>query len=141
MRRPEIALLLCAVAAALGGCMKPAPPATAAELAQRLTQEGVSYNSTKELPLPSGSHFRFDEGIALESDTLWVELIRIEDTKVFNIARDGSGLLILAEASAGRELPGKPKIYTRRPYLVVVRQEPSDGYILAALNEILPPEE
>jgi len=116
------------------------PPATAQELATRLADAGITHDELKTLPAPKGKYFRWDEGIALVSDDLWVEIIRIEDQRTFGIARDASGLLLLAEAVAGREFPGKPEIYTRQPFLIVVRQEPTPGGVLATLDRILPAE-
>ncbi len=123
----------------LNACMPSPPPSTASDLAQALRGKGLAYNDTVSLPKPQGKHLRFDEAIGLTGPEYVVELIRIEDKRVFDIAAQASGLLTLTEAKIGQELPGKPEIYTRQPFIVIVRKEPAPGTVLDILNRILPP--
>ena len=72
------------------------------------------------------------------SDTLWVELIRIDDERTFNLALDASAILTVAEATAGRSFPGKATVHARQPFLVVVRQESAAGQVRQALDQAMP---
>jgi len=129
-----------AVCIVMTACAMPRPT-TAQGVADGLEANGISYDSIQQAKKPEGRHFRFDEGIVLVADDLWVEIIRIEDERTFGIAEDASGLFKITEAVVGRELPGKPELYTRQPFLIIVRQEPEQGQVLEALNEVLPPVE
>jgi hypothetical protein len=131
-------LLPVTVALGLMGCGAPASYSTVDELLNGLQAKGLQFDERGPVPMPQGRHFRFDEGLRVSGADLWVELIRIDDPKVFDIAKSASALLVIAEASAGRELPGKPEIHTRQPFLVVVRQEPTPGHVSAILNAVLP---
>jgi hypothetical protein len=123
---------LCACEAAQKGY------ATSAELVEALADAGLVYTDTTPLPQPTGGRFRFDECVAYSSDELWVEIIRIEDKKIFDLARQAMGILVIAQAKVGREFPGKPEAYTRQPFVIIVRQEPQPGHVLALLNQVLP---
>ena len=122
----------------VAACQPGARIDTAADLGAALQKEGVAYTTTQELPTPTGRHFRFDEGIALVGDKLWVEIMRIEDKRVFDLAKTASVLLTLAEASVGKKFPGKPEVYTRQPFVIVVREEPTKGQVAQALDRCLP---
>ena len=114
---------------------------TATHLAKALKGEGVSYTSTERLPQPESGRFRFDEAIALVGEELRVEIIRIEDQRIYDIAKSAGVILLLAEAVAGQKFPGKPALYYRQPFIVVVRQEPVQGGVLEALDQLMPPPE
>lgn len=121
----------------LSACSAKSPPTNTTELAERLYAGGLLYTEVVALPKPQGKHLRFDEAVALKSDTHWVELVRVDNKKVFGIAAQAAGLLSITEAKIGRELPGKPAIYTRYPFIIVVRQEPVAGGVLQNLGRIL----
>ncbi|GMV91057.1 MAG: hypothetical protein AMXMBFR82_08350 [Candidatus Hydrogenedentota bacterium] len=125
---------------ALAGCTMAPQINTAGDLVAKLQKKGVSIKSQEPAPTPQGQHFRFDEGITVKGDNLWIDILRISDQKVFNIAKDASGLLVIAEAEAGQEIPGKPETYTRYPFVVIIRQQPQGADLLTALKTILPPE-
>ncbi len=129
MRLPIILL-----AALLVGCGASAPK-TATALAERLKDEGITYDELRELPKPGG-RLKFDELIALVSDELWVEIVRIEDDRVYEVAVAAGALLRLAETEVGRELPGNPSLHAHDPLVIIVRQEPAEGAVAAALVEI-----
>jgi len=124
---------------AIPGCgLQFSRPTTAAGLAEALAKRGIAYERTEPAKMPQGKHFRFDEGIVLIGPELWVEILRIEDDRVFDVARRAGPLLTIAEAVAEREFPGKPELYARDPFLAIVRQEPAPGTVLGALNRVLP---
>lgn len=124
----------------LAGCSMAPQVNTAADLVAELQKKGVPIASQEPAPTPKGSHFRFDEGITLKGENLWIDILRISDQKVFNIAKDASGILVLAETAAGQEIPGKPETYTRYPFVVIIRQQPPGADLLTALKTILPPD-
>ena len=139
--RLQILLRIAVLAGMLGACVAPGPdkPTNTAELGAELKKSGVAWDSTAPAPQPKGGRVRFDEAVILKGVDLWVELIRIDDKRIYDLAESASQLLTISEAVAGQPFPGKPKVYTRQPFLVIVRQEPAEGSVLAALNEVMPP--
>jgi hypothetical protein len=140
MMRNQIAAAF-VVALALAACNVAPTIETASDLVSELQKRGVAISSQEPAPTPKGQHFRFDEGVTAKGEDLWIDILRISDRKVFNIAKDGAGLLVIAEASAGQEIPGKPEIYTRYPFVVIIRQQPQGADLLGAMKTILPPEQ
>ncbi len=123
------------------GCSMAPQINSAGDLVAELQKEGLPIASQEPAPTPKGRHFRFDEGITLKGEDVWINVLRISDRKVYDIAKDASGLLVITEAAAGQELPGKPDIYTRYPFMVIIRQQPEGADLMSALKTILPPEE
>ncbi|MBI4556088.1 MAG: hypothetical protein HY706_00765 [Candidatus Hydrogenedentes bacterium] len=128
-----VILLVCA------GCTVGPHIATATDLVAHLKEGGIQVDSQEPAPVPTGDYFRFDEGVTVKGPDLWVDILRIEDKKVFNLAKDAKGILILAASAAGRQLPDSPEVYTRYPFVVVTRQEPTDSQLQPLLRELLPP--
>lgn len=137
--RNQIAAAFAAVT--LAACSMAPKIDTAGDLVSELQKRGVAITSQEAAPTPQGQHFRFDERITVKGENLWIDILRISDRKVFNIAKDGAGLLVIAEASAGQEIPGKPEIYTRYPFVVIIRQQPQGADLLGAMKTVLPPEQ
>jgi len=125
----------------LAACSSAPTVNTASDLVAELQNRGVPIASQEPAPTPKGQHFRFDEGITVKGENLWIDILRITDKKVFDLAKSASGILVMAEAEAGRELPGKPEIYNRYPFVVIIRQQPKGAGLMAALKTILPPEQ
>ena len=113
---------------------------TASDLVSALEQRGVPFTAQEPAPVPQGDRFRFDEGITLKGENLWVDVLRISDRRVFDIAKGAGGILIAAEAFAGQAIPGKPEVYTRYPFVVIIRQQPEGSTLTKTLVELLPPE-
>ncbi len=126
---------LCCLAMVAAGCAK-APPETAEALADRLARAGIPHDEVKVMPAPSGRHLTIDERVALISDETYIEVLRIEDNRVFDVAKSASVLLSAIEVAVERELPGKPETYPHKPFVVIVRQEPEPGATAAALEAI-----
>lgn len=123
---------------AIAGCGGTKSYSTVDGLLGALEAVGLRFEERGTVPMPDGKHFRFDEGVRVSGPGLWVEIIRIDDPKVFEIAEGGAAFLALAEASSGREFPGKPEVYARQPFLVVVREEPEAGHVAGLLERVLP---
>jgi hypothetical protein len=129
------------VTVAFLGCSTGYSLETAQDLANALAAEGIAYDATEPLdppPLPRG---RIDEILALNGEGLRVEIMRVEDRRIFDIAKSAVGLLVLGEAVAGQKFKGRPDVVSRYPFAVVIRGEPEPGMVRDALSRILPPEE
>ncbi|MCC6490297.1 MAG: hypothetical protein IT364_22630 [Candidatus Hydrogenedentes bacterium] len=134
-------IVLCIVfAAAIAACQAAPKIETASGLVSALQQRGVPFTSQEPAPIPQGDKFRFDEGITLKGESLWVDVLRISDRRVFDIAKGAGGILVVAEAVAGQPIPGKPEVYTRYPFVVIIRQQPEGSTLANTLVELLPPE-
>jgi hypothetical protein len=129
-------VILLSVFAAMGCDTKPTIN-NVTDLADALEARGLQVQSREQLPMPKGRHFRFDEGIGLNGPDLRVELIRIDDPKVYKIAVGAGVILALAETEAEQRIPGRPNAYYSQPYWIIVRQEPEPGVVQAALNKTL----
>jgi hypothetical protein len=85
---------------------------------------------------------KVDEAIALKGENLWVEILRIEDERTYKLFM-GMGLFLFAvEKEVGKDLPDMPaNMISKKPFVIVVRQEPEKGAIKEALNRIFPPKD
>ena len=45
------------------------------------------------------------------------------------------------EVKTGQPLPGKPDMFVRKPFIIIVRQEPEKGQVKAALKRVFPAKE
>lgn len=129
-----------AIALLVAACTMSPKIQTVDDFVTALLEEGVAIDSLEPAPMPQGQHFRFDEGVTGKSEDLWIDILRISDRKVFDIAKSASGLLVVAEAAAGQEIPGKPEVYARYPFVVIVRLQPEGGNVLEIARKLLPPE-
>ena len=112
---------------------------TAADLVGQLQSAGVMITSQEPAPMPTGEHFRFDEGIRIKGTELFADILRIEDRRVFDIAKSAGRLLLVTEAVAG-PIPDNPDVFARHPFVVVIRQQPAASPVKPVLAKLLPPE-
>ena len=110
------------------------------DLVAELRNAGVPIETQEPAPIPSGSQFRFDEGVRVKGQGLFVDILRIEDRRVFDIAKSAGRLLVVAEAVAGQPIPDNPSVYARHPFVVIIRQQPEGLALEHTLAKILPPE-
>lgn len=82
-------------------------------------------------------HGRIDEGITVKSDRLSVDIVRIEDERTYKAFLGMGALLGVAEAKAGQRLPKRPDLYSRRPFVIIVREEPAPGQVKQILEAVL----
>jgi hypothetical protein len=115
---------------------------TAAKLAQALKREGIRFDGVYEVERERNKMSRLvDEAVSLEAESVWVEIFRIEKEKYFNMAAMAVGLRRGVESSMSGEVGDKlVDSYVRRPFVVMVMQEPEPGVVRAALKRILEPE-
>lgn len=133
-------LLACCVTATTLGCGAAPNITNASALISELQRAGIQVDSQGPAPTPTGSHFRFDEGIRVQGPDLFADVLRIEDRRVFDIARSAGRLLVVAEAAAGQPIPERPEVYSRHPFVVVIRQQPEGQMLEKTLAKVLPPE-
>jgi len=130
-----VTMVLALICAA--GCGSGVTINSAEDIGDALEREGLVVESREAVPQPKSRHVRFDEAIALNGPELRVEIIRINDERVYKVARSMGPIFALAENSAGQRFPGRPDLYMSQPYMIVVRQEPEAGQVQAALQKVL----
>jgi hypothetical protein len=119
------------------GCERVAKPQTAAELAAALQRQGISVANQAPAALPKMRYGRIEEGVTLTGDNLSVDIIRIEDERTYKAFLGMGTLLAVAEQKTGERLPQRPEIYSQKPFVIVVRQEPTPGQVKRALDAVL----
>jgi len=121
----------------LGGCASSQKPQTAAELAAALQRHGITVVEQKPAALPKMQYGRIEEGITLTGENLSVDIIRIEDERTYKAFVGMGAVLGAAERKTGERLPLRPDIYSQKPFVIVVRQEPTPGQVKQALDAVL----
>ncbi len=114
---------------------------TANGLATALKRNGIEYQVIEPVDFDDFSHAKIDESIALKGDNLWVEILRIEDEKTYKLFVVSWLLLGAAETKVQQRLPGRPDIYSKRPFVIIIRKEPQKGHVKEVLKRILPEQE
>ena len=95
---------------------------TANGLATALKRNGIEYQVIEPVDFDDFSHAKIDEAIALKGDNLWVEILRIEDEKTYKLFVVSWLLLGAAETKVQQRLPGRPDIYSKRPFVIIIRK-------------------
>jgi hypothetical protein len=119
------------------GCGQGEAP-NVAELAAALRAHGVSYGVSETATL-SGIRA---EGLRLTGWRLAVEVYRIADRGQMRLAT-AAAEHAASEAKAGTDgqktdaRAQRLKYYVREPFLVIVRSEPEEGQVAAALGQVL----
>ena len=112
---------------AVAGC-GPKGPADVRELAAALRAQGVDYHVTETAAL---ANVRTD-GLRLMGEGLKVDVYRIDDEADLKLAAAVAAMAARAQVEKGEVRPLKP--YVVEPYLVIVREEPVEGQVQAALE-------
>ena len=137
-RRPaSISAASAFVLFAVCGCTSPEKIETAADLAAALQREGLHYATQEPAKLPKMKYGRIDEGITLKADGLSVDIVRIEDERTYKAFLGVGAIIGAAEAKTGQRLPKRPDLYSRRPFVVIVREEPNPGEVKQILEAVL----
>lgn len=124
-------LLTCLAACILVACgCGRSGPQTAEELAAALRQQGIAYDVSETAALPR----IHADGIRLIGRDLKVEIYCIEDERELKLAVAAAALAVTGQSMTS----GTPTIrpYVKKPFLVIVRQEPQDGPVKSALERI-----
>ncbi len=119
------------------GCAKDNGAQTADELANALQRNGITYQVKKPISTSNLRYATIDEAVALEGDNLKIEVFRIEDQRTYEMFAGSAVMLKAVEREAGQPLPGlPPSTYSRKPFVVIIRQEPEQGQVRQALTRI-----
>lgn len=119
----------------LSACRQPVE--SAVDVVVALQERGLHVEETRALH-PRFRYAKIDEGLTLSGDQLQVDILRIEDEKTYELALQARGLMAAVGEAADTDVLEPPEFYSRKPYIIVIRQEPEDGQILAILQKILP---
>jgi hypothetical protein len=127
MQRLLLAMLVCTVA---WGCARhdDSPGGNVQDLASALRREGIAYHATETAALASIQA----EGLRLMGPDLVVEVYALRGRRGARQAEEAAGLLN-RQGAAGTSAP---RAYVRGHFLVVVRREPVEGAVAAALDRI-----
>lgn len=136
MNRKKRNIILLLLPALTVGCGKKID--SAKDLAEAFKRNGIQYRATKPVDLTQFRHARIDEAITLKGDELSIEIFRITHEKTYKLFAASSLILTAAEKKTEQRLPGRPDIYSRKPFIIIVREEPHKGDVKKALNKILP---
>jgi len=105
-------------------------PETIDELAAALQAEGVAYDVAETAALPRIK----SDGLRLTGPGLKVEVFRIERERDMKLAVTAVTMVaVLGERDVGAP---KVKPYVRRPFVIVVRNEPEEGLVKGALSRV-----
>jgi len=109
---------------------------TVTDLSSAMKRNGIHYHTTALVDLSAFRYAQIDEALALTGDNLRVELFRINNEKTYKLFFSSCLLLAAAEAKAQQRLPGSPDIYSKRPFIIIVREEPRKGEVKKTLDKI-----
>lgn len=123
----------------LAGCgvIAPAKLETADDLAAALDRKGIDYDTSEPVDVSGFRFARIDEGVVLRGTDRRIDILRVEDERTFKIAKTANALLNFAEDKVGQEIPGKPVIFSRHPFIVIIRGEDETGPTARALESLL----
>lgn len=115
---------------------------TAVKLAEALKKQGIDYQTIEEVEIKL-KYAKIDEEIALRGDDLWLQMFRIEDEKSYKTSVTALMFRLAMEKEIENEQTDKVKdIFIKKPFIVMIMQEPEDGIVRQALNKVFPkPEE
>jgi hypothetical protein len=101
------------------------------ELAVALRERGLRYTVSETAALPGVE----GDGLRLTGEGLSVELFRIEDDKQLQLAARAATLAAERQRERTRSQPLRRHV--RGPFLIITRQEPTEGQVVSALGAIL----
>ena len=135
MHRPLIIVLFVAF---LAGCIAKPKIETAADLAEALKQNGIAYADAEPADVNVISFAKIDEGLTLYGENLNVTILRITDPRTYKLATSATFILGFVK-SVAPEMPDQPPdVYLSTPFAIVIRAEPAEGAVRAALEKIIP---
>ncbi len=111
------------------------------KLAEALKKEGINYQTIEEVEIKL-KYAKIDEEIALRGDDLWLQMFRIEDEKSYKTSVTALMFRLAMEKEIENEQTDKVKdIFIKKPFIVMIMQEPEDGVVRQALNKLFPKQE
>ena len=136
----EMSVLGLVFTVVFAGCEGAQKPQSAADLAAALQRQGVTVANQAPAKLPKMQYGRIEEGITLTGENLSVDIIQIEDERTYKAFLGMGAILAVAEQKTGERLPQRPDIYSQKPFVIVVRREPTPGQVKQALEAVLGPQ-
>lgn len=113
----------------VGGCGR-GGVGSVEELAEALRQHGVAYDVSETAAL---AQLRAG-GIRLMGENLKLEIYLVDDEKDMKLAATAAALAAMGQSKVAGASP--LKAYVRKPFLIIVRQEPVEGQVRAALESV-----
>jgi hypothetical protein len=108
------------------------------KLVKALKKNGIQYLSIEAITTDELKLTRFDEAYALHGENLWLEIYRIENEMIYKTSIAAVMLRMKFDKSEDN-LSNKPHdIFVRKPFLVMIIQEPENGKTKQALQKIFP---
>ena len=115
---------------------------TAEALAEALKAEGIEYLTLEPTKAPRMAYAKVDEAIAIKGENLSVEILKITDSRTYKLFLKAGVFLFAVEKKVEKDLPGMPAtMLSKKPFILVVREEPEPGTVKEALNRIFPSKE
>jgi hypothetical protein len=108
---------------------------TAQKLADALKKEGVKYQSFEQVETKLR---KVNEVIALTGDSLRIEILRIEDEMAYKTAVVAALFRLKFDKDKEDAENKLQDVFYKKPFLVMIKQEPAKGEIKQALNKIFP---
>jgi hypothetical protein len=115
-----------------------ARPSTAEELAEVLRAHGIPYDSATQIADGRWTFTEIDDALTLTGEGTHVEILRIDDAETFEAAERASSRFASFQGGIVLNPQKVTRVFTRRPFVVVIREEPMPGQIVAILEEVLP---
>jgi len=119
--------LICLAALVLTGGCRRQKDRTVEDVAAALRANGLPYDVSETAALAGIP----GDGLRLSARDLLVEVYRIDDNAQRHSAEAEAAAPPGSEAQGAP--PPAPKCYVRPPFLIIVRREPAEGDVLAAL--------
>ncbi|MCL4217895.1 MAG: hypothetical protein KJ052_12930 [Candidatus Hydrogenedentes bacterium] len=112
---------------------------SAQDLVERFKKEGLPYETIENIDLAGKfSYAQVEQSLALNGDGLRVEILQIDDDRTWKATEGGAAFVGLMSTALDDSAEPAPRIYQRRPYVIVVRKEPRDGMTKEVLDKIWP---
>jgi len=135
MLRPAV---IAVAALILSACAIKPRIESAADLAAALQRNGIVHTAATPVDVSIVRFAKIDEGLTLTGENLNVTILRITDPRTYKVATSATFILGFVK-SAAPEMPDQPpEVYLSNPFAVIIRAEPAEGAVRAALEKIIP---
>lgn len=111
---------------------------TAVDLAAALKRHGVAFTAAEPESFGDMRYAKIDEGLTLTGENLHINILRISDPRTYKITTSATFILGLVKNVAPDMPQQPPDVYLSEPFAVVIRAEPAEGAVRAALEKIIP---
>jgi hypothetical protein len=126
------------VVAGFSGCMLAPKIETADDLADTLVKKGLNVDTREPIDFPDMTIAKIDEGIQLSGPDTTIDILRIEDTRTYDVFHDAQSILQLIGSKLHDSAEQPPVVVSGRPFVVVIREAPDRDKVAALIREVLP---